>query len=63
LPIIGDTLDALERNVANIKSFIQVMTNTIVRQKALLKKSTLVVNDSGEQQRLLDTQAAKIRTL
>jgi predicted transcriptional regulator len=63
LPIIGDALDALERNVANIKSFIQVMTNTIVRQKALLKKSTLVVNDSGEQQRLLDTQAAKIRTL
>jgi len=60
LPKIADRLVILERDVKNLVSALQIMVNTIALQNKTLKKSKLVVNDTGEQKRRLDEQAAKM---
>ena len=60
LPRIADRLTNLERDVKNLVSALQVMVNTIALQNSTVKKSKLIVNDTGEQKRRLDAQAAKM---
>jgi hypothetical protein len=60
LPKIAERLAVLERDVKNLVSGLQIMANTIALQNKTLKKSKRIINDTDEQKRRLDAQAAKI---